>query len=157
MSVEFGVILHATRITPSLNEIKGIALAADKLGFHSIWSSDHMMHPIELDDKPMYYCHEAWTMMSVLGALTEKETLGFNVLVPTFRCPSVLAKMATTLDILSDGRLIMCLGSGWFKREFEAYGIPWDEDHDERIKRDIRFNLTSVLNSCGKMNVKSYL
>lgn len=136
MSIEFGVILHAARITPSIREIKEIALAADKLGFHSLWSSDHMMHPFDLDDKLTYYCHEAWTMMTALGALTENVKIGFNVLVPTFRHPSVLAKMATTLDILTDGRLIMCLGSGWFKREYEAYGIPWDEDHDERIERE---------------------
>lgn len=134
MDVEFGVILQCKKLTPSFKEIKKIALEADELGFHSIWISDHLMHPAQVEDKPMYFCHEAWTTMSALGALTQNIRLGFNVLIPYFRHPSVIAKMATTLDILTNGRLILCLGAGWFEREFEAYGVPWIEDHDERIE-----------------------
>jgi alkanesulfonate monooxygenase SsuD/methylene tetrahydromethanopterin reductase-like flavin-dependent oxidoreductase (luciferase family) len=52
-----------------------------------------------------------------------------------FRYPAVLAKMCATLDDISDGRFRFALGAGWFKREFQAYGVPWDEDHDARIDR----------------------
>ena len=73
--------------------------------------------------------------MSFFGGITQKVKLGHCVLVQAFRYPSVLAKMAATLDQLTDGRLILCLGAGWFKKEFEAYGLPWDE-HDKRIERE---------------------
>ncbi|MEM2455006.1 MAG: LLM class flavin-dependent oxidoreductase [Candidatus Bathyarchaeia archaeon] len=132
--MNFGVVLQGRTITPSWDEIKEIALKAEELGFHSIWVSDHLMHPFPVPGKPEFYCHEAWTLMSALAALTERIKLGFHVLIPAFRGPAILAKMAATLDIISKGRLIMSLGAGWFKREYEAFGIPWEE-HDERINR----------------------
>lgn len=132
--MRFGVILQGKLFTPSWREIKDTALRAEDLGFDSIWASDHLMHPFPVDGKPMFYCHEAWTLMSVLAALTESVKITFHVLVPGFRSPSVLAKMAATLDVVSDGRLIMSLGAGWFKQEYDAYGIRWEE-HDARVDR----------------------
>jgi len=117
-------------------EIKEISLEADKLGFGSIWISDHMMHPFTVEGYPKYYCHEPLTTMSALGALTNNIKLGFSTLVPVFRRPAVFAKMVTSLDILSNGRLILCIGSGWLKVEHLAYDITWIEDHDERIDNE---------------------
>ena len=133
--MKFGVILQAKHLTPTFEDIKKIALKADELEFHSIWASDHLMHPFPVKGKPRHYCHEAWTIMSALAALTQNVRLGFCVLIPTFRHPSVLAKMAASLDEISNGRLIMCIGAGWFKREYDAYNIPWKE-HDQRIERE---------------------
>ena len=133
MGVDFGVVLQGMAHTPNFSEVKQIALTADELGFHSIWLSDHLMHPFPVEGKPKHYCLEALTTMSALGALTTNVKLGFSVLIPPFRNPAVTAKMVTTLDILSKGRLIVCLGAGWFRREFEAYGVPWNDDHDTRI------------------------
>ena len=135
LNVKFGVSLQGRNFTPNFQEMKQIALKADELGFHSIWTSDHLMHPFPVSGKPEFYCHEAWTTLSALGALTKRVKLGFSVLVPAFRRPSVIAKMATTLDILSNGRLILCIGAGWFKKEYDAYDIPWEE-HDFRIERE---------------------
>lgn len=132
--MNFGAVLQGGTTTPSWNEIKEIALKAEELGFHSIWVSDHLMHPFQAPGKPEFYCHEAWTLMSALAALTERVKLGFHVLIPAFRGPAILAKMATTLDIISERRLIMSLGAGWFKREYEAFGVPWEE-HDGRVDR----------------------
>ena len=120
----------------SYQQIKEISLEADKLGFHSIWISDHMMHPFQVDDYPKYYCHEALTTMSALGALTSDIKLGFSTLVPVFRQPAVTAKMVTSLDILSNGRLILCLGSGWMEVEHLAYDMTWIKDHDERVENE---------------------
>ena len=117
-------------------EIKEISLEADRLGFDSIWISDHMMHPFKVGDFPKYYCHEALTTMSAIGALTNQIRLGFSTLVPVFRRPAVMAKMVTSLDVLSNGRLILCLGSGWMKVEHLAYDITWIEDHNERIDNE---------------------
>jgi len=132
--MNFGVVLQGGPFTPSWEDMKEIALKADELGFHSIWVSDHFMHPFPVQGKPEFYCHEAWTLMSALAVLTEHVKLGFHVLIPTFRGPAILAKMAATLDIISEGRLIMSLGAGWFKREYDAFGFPWEE-HDDRIDR----------------------
>ena len=120
----------------SYQQIKEISLEADKLGFDSIWISDHMMHPFQVEDYPKYYCHEALTTMSALGALTKNIKLGFSTLVPVFRQPALTAKMVTSLDILSNGRLILCLGSGWMEVEHLAYGMTWIKDHNERIENE---------------------
>ncbi len=117
-------------------EIKEISVEADRLGFDSIWISDHMMHPFKVEGFPRYYCHEALTTMSAIGALTNQIKLGFSTLVPVFRRPAVMAKMVTSLDILSNGRLILCLGSGWMEIEHLAYDMTWIKDHDERIENE---------------------
>jgi alkanesulfonate monooxygenase SsuD/methylene tetrahydromethanopterin reductase-like flavin-dependent oxidoreductase (luciferase family) len=71
--------------------------------------------------------------MTALAALTKKVRLGFSMLIPGFRYPPVLAKMAASLDEISNGRLIMGFGAGWFKKEYDAYGISWEE-HDDLIE-----------------------
>lgn len=132
--MKFGVVLQTKSFTPNFKQIKNIALKAEELGFYSISASDHLMHPFPVEGKPNFYCHEAWTLMSALASLTENVKIAFHVLNPAFRNPTLLAKMASTLDEISEGRVIMSLGAGWFKREYEAFGIPWEE-HDNRIDR----------------------
>lgn len=68
---------------------------------------------------------EGWTALAALARDTTRIRLGPSVLCNSYRHPSVLAKMAATLDVISEGRLELGLGAGWFKREFEAYGIPF--------------------------------
>ena len=68
---------------------------------------------------------EGWTALTALARDTTRIRLGTSVLCNSYRHPSVLAKMAATLDVISEGRLELGLGAGWFKREFEAYGIPF--------------------------------
>jgi probable F420-dependent oxidoreductase len=68
---------------------------------------------------------EAWTALSALARDTTNIRLGTSVLCNSYRHPSVLAKMAATLDVISGGRLDLGLGAGWFQREFDAYGIPF--------------------------------
>ncbi|MEM1514603.1 MAG: LLM class flavin-dependent oxidoreductase [Thermoproteota archaeon] len=133
MRIPIGVVLQGKWLTPSWEEIKERALKAEQLGFHSVWVSDHLIHPFPVPRKE-FYCHESCTVMSALAVLTEHVKLGFHVLVPTFRGPAMTAKMAATLDIISNGRLIMSLGAGWFKKEYDAFSIPWEE-HDDRIDR----------------------
>jgi alkanesulfonate monooxygenase SsuD/methylene tetrahydromethanopterin reductase-like flavin-dependent oxidoreductase (luciferase family) len=68
---------------------------------------------------------EGWTALTALARDTKRIRLGTSVLCNSYRHPSVLAKMAATLAVISEGRLELGLGAGWFKREFEAYGIPF--------------------------------
>jgi probable F420-dependent oxidoreductase len=73
---------------------------------------------------------EGWTALTALARDTTRLRLGTSVLCNSYRHPSVLAKTAATLDVISEGRLDLGLGAGWFAREFEAYGIPFPSVRD---------------------------
>ena len=115
--------------------MEALAVKAESLGFDFLCCDDHLISPFETRGTGLGGCHEAWTAMTFLAGRTRTIRLGHMALVPSFRGPAVLAKMASTLDLLSGGRLILTLGAGWYRREFEAYGIPW-EGHRERIHRE---------------------
>ena len=128
MKMDFGCSVG--NMPPGL--VKKIALQADSLGFNCLWGSDHLMAPFAAA-QPGY--NEAWTMMSYLGAITQRAKLSHMVLVTGFRHPGILANMASTLDHFSEGRLILTTGAGWYQKEFEAFDIPW-EKHNERIAKE---------------------
>ena len=92
------------------------------LGFESLWRSDHL-HPLVLE--PQKEALEAWVSFVTLAARTERIRFGAMVTPMTFRHPSVLAKMAASIDVLSKGRLEMGLGAGWCVPEHTAFGIPF--------------------------------
>jgi len=94
----------------------------DTLGYDTAWVFDHFL-PIFSD--PTGPCLEAWTALSALATATRKVRLGVMVTGNTYRHPAVLAKMATTVDIISGGRLILGIGAGWFEQEHQEYGIPF--------------------------------
>jgi probable F420-dependent oxidoreductase len=113
-------------------EIRKIAEIADMEGYASIGVHDHMLNPQgsapggkEMPARFSDGVLEAWTTLSALSTLTSKARLSSAVLCNLFRHPSVLAKMASTLDVISNGRVTVAIGAGWFKSECEAYGIPW--------------------------------
>lgn len=95
---------------------------ADALGFDSAWVFDHFL-PIFSD--PTGPCLEGWTALAALAMATKKVRLGVMVTGNTYRHPAVLAKMATTIDIISCGRLTLGIGAGWFELEHRAYGMPF--------------------------------
>jgi alkanesulfonate monooxygenase SsuD/methylene tetrahydromethanopterin reductase-like flavin-dependent oxidoreductase (luciferase family) len=92
---------------------------AEETGGESIWVPDHL-YPL----RPGMGMFEAWTIMTAVAASTERVQIGAQVLCQSFRSPALLAKMAATLDHVSDGRLRMVIGAGWFEAEYEAFG--WD-------------------------------
>ena len=75
-------------------------------------------------------CLEAWSLLSSLVAKTSKIMLGTLVTCNSFRHPSILAKMASTIDVISNGRLLLGIGAGWKKVEYDAYGIPFPKVQD---------------------------
>ena len=112
-----------------------MALKAETLGFEFICCDDHLMSPFEPEGSQGFGCYEAWTAMSYLAGRTQRIGLNHMVLVPAFRGPGMLAKMAATLDQLSGGRLTLTVGAGWFQKEYDAFQIPW-EKHSQRIARE---------------------
>jgi probable F420-dependent oxidoreductase len=105
-------------------EYASIARAAEEVGFDSIWVGDHYLY--RGDGRPERGPWEAWTLLAGLAMVTERVHLGPLVACLNFHNPAVLAKMAATVDELSGGRLVVALGAGWNRTEFDAYGIPFD-------------------------------
>ncbi len=114
--IGFGVFLLPVGI--SFKEITDRAQAMDELGFHSLWLPDHMWLRGFADQG----CLEAWSTLSALAPLTKRLRLGTLVLCNSFRNPALVAKMASTLDVISGGRLELGLGAGWMDEEYRGYG-----------------------------------
>lgn len=101
---------------------------AERLGYDSVWVADHLVHGF--DDAIL----EGWTTLSVIAGRTSRIKLGTIHLAQPFRAPSIAAKMAATLDVLSDGRLIFFYDCGWQEAEVRMYGLDWPAE-EERIAR----------------------
>jgi F420-dependent oxidoreductase-like protein len=118
--VKFGVILPQDGKT--YKEIVETAKVAEDLGFNSFWLFDHFM-PFFVGKKKDYL--EAWTTLSSLAAETSSIRLGTLVTCVSYRNPALLAKISSTIDVLSGGRLEFGIGAGWYSAEYEAYGYPF--------------------------------
>lgn len=116
---------------PTYSYVKRVALEAEKIGIDSLWIPDHMLNPIKGERAPSL---EAWTLATAIAEATRKVIIAHTTLCEAFRHPAVLAKQAATLNEISNGRFWLSIGAGWFKREYEAYGLPFYE-HDERVAR----------------------
>jgi alkanesulfonate monooxygenase SsuD/methylene tetrahydromethanopterin reductase-like flavin-dependent oxidoreductase (luciferase family) len=101
-----------------------MAQAADRAGLDSVWVADHMI--FRFDDLPTEGRWECWTMLGALAAATTNIEIGPLVSCMGFRNPALLAKMAETVDEISNGRLILGVGAGWHEPEFTSYGLPFD-------------------------------
>ncbi len=109
-------------------EYAAMARAAEEVGFDSIWMGDHLLY--RGDGRPERGPWEAWTMLAALAAVTERVALGPLVASAAFHAPAMLAKMAATVDEVSGGRLVLGIGAGWNRVEFEAFGFPYDHRVD---------------------------
>ena len=105
-------------------ELASMARRAEAVGFDSVWVGDHYLY--RDDGRPERGPWEAWTTLAALAAVTERVTLGPLVACAGFHAPAVLAKIAATVDEISGGRLVLGIGAGWNRTEFDAFGIPYD-------------------------------
>jgi alkanesulfonate monooxygenase SsuD/methylene tetrahydromethanopterin reductase-like flavin-dependent oxidoreductase (luciferase family) len=108
---------------PPYPVIRAVAQAADAGGLDSVWVFDHLLFRFDGETTGI---HECWTILSAIAEATSRVELGSIVMCTAFRNPALLAKMAATLDHVSDGRLILGVGCGWHDPEYEAFGYPTD-------------------------------
>ncbi len=120
--MKFGSLLILSR---SYEKIRNYVLKLEKLGFDSVHAPDHLIGQ-QRKESPWL---EAVTVMSALAADTSTIKLSFAVLCNSFRTPSYLAKVISTLDHISNGRMLMWLGAGWNKKEYRQYGYPFPKAH----------------------------
>jgi alkanesulfonate monooxygenase SsuD/methylene tetrahydromethanopterin reductase-like flavin-dependent oxidoreductase (luciferase family) len=111
--------------TPRWSDILAMAQRSEEVGFDSLWVVDHLLYQFGENDPPRGIW-ECWSLLSALAAVTKKAELGTLVVCTGFRSPALLAKMADTVDEISNGRLILGLGAGYFEREYRAFGFPYD-------------------------------
>jgi len=113
--MKFGVQICQGGMTYS--QFKDAWLECEKLGFDSVWAYDHH------DD-----CLEGWSLISAMAPLSPVIRFGLLVTCNSYRHPPLLAKMAATLDIISNGRLEFGIGAGDAPKEYEGYGWPYPKD-----------------------------
>jgi len=106
------------------------ATKIEALNYESIWVYDHFHTVPKPTQDPTYEC---WTLMSALSQTTEKVRLGQMCTCNSYRNPSYLTKVASNIDVMSNGRLEYAIGAGWYDHEYKAYGYEYPSD-GERLK-----------------------
>ncbi|MBE3558405.1 MAG: LLM class F420-dependent oxidoreductase [Ktedonobacteraceae bacterium] len=101
-----------------------VAQEAERLGFDSIWLFDHF-HTVPTPTQEVTF--ECWTSTAALARDTQRVRIGQMVTCNGYRNPALLAKMASTVDVLSHGRLNFGIGAGWYEQEFRAYGYDFPD------------------------------
>ncbi len=113
---------------PSLLEA---GVRADRLGYDSLWTWDHLYPIVGSHEGPIF---EGWLTLAAWAQATERIRIGLMVGANTFREPALTAKMATTLDHISNGRAILGIGAAWFETEHEAFGFAVRDGFPERLR-----------------------
>jgi F420-dependent oxidoreductase-like protein len=144
MAVRFGLQIPSftfpTRPRDNVYDVaRELALAAESLGMDSVWLMDHLFQipVVAPETDPILDC---WIGLAGLAADTSRIRLGTLVAAAGFRPPSILAKMTSTLDVISHGRLIVGIGAGWCDWEHKAYGLAFPPigERMERLEESIR-------------------
>jgi F420-dependent oxidoreductase-like protein len=127
--VRLGALLWSQYTTwPAMLEA---AQRADRLGYDTLWTWDHLYPVVGDQDGPIL---EGWLALTAMAQATERIRLGLMVGANTLRAPGLTAKMVTTLDHISDGRAILGIGAAWFEPEHRAFGIPFGDGFPERLR-----------------------
>lgn len=123
--MKVGVQLPEAERVVGWPEYRQIALTAEECGLDSIWVGDHLLY--RDDGTGPRGPWEAWSILAGLAEATRRVELGPLVAATSFHSPAMLAKKAATVDEISGGRLVLGLGAGWNRPEYEAFGFPYDQ------------------------------
>ena len=130
MTMRFGAAFWVQRT--GWPELRDAVQRAETAGFDDLWIDDHLLSDEADWPDPKL---EGWTTLAAVAEATTRPALGHMVTANTLRNPGLTAKMATTVDHISGGRVILGIGSGWFEREHEAFGIEFGASTGERLDR----------------------
>jgi alkanesulfonate monooxygenase SsuD/methylene tetrahydromethanopterin reductase-like flavin-dependent oxidoreductase (luciferase family) len=106
-------------------------LRADRLGYDTLWTWDHLYPIVGSPDGPICV---GWLTRTAWAQATQRVRIGLMVGANTFREPALTAKLATTLDHISGGRAILGIGAAWFRTEHDAYGLRFGDGPPERLR-----------------------
>ena len=152
--VEFGITLPGAGPLATSDALMAVATLAESLGFASLWVTDHIaipeqshsLYPYSADRKAPWPSNipylDALTALGWVGAVTRTIRLGTSVLILPLRAPLAVAKAVGTLDHLTGGRVLLGVGAGWLKEEFDLLGQPFD-NRGRRMREAIR-----ILKAC---------
>ena len=121
----YGVAARNFTAFPQMPDARGLVeygAKVEELGYDSLWVWDHVLLGVE----PNFPIIESLTVLTGVAARTSRIKLGTGILVLPLRNPVLLAKQLASMDQLSNGRLLMGMASGWYKREFDAMGVPFE-------------------------------
>jgi len=148
--MRFGFPIPTRGALGTLETIRRLGRAAEEYRYDSVWVSDHIVIPKSSGSKYPYSADgrldleaaqhylEPLTVMSYLAGVTERVAIGSSVLILPYRNPMLAAKMVATLDVLSRGRVILGIGVGWMREEFEALNLATFEERGAATDEYIR-------------------
>jgi len=122
----FGIAMRNFQRFPEMPDAQQLieyGVRMEELGFDSLWVWDLILLGVD----PHFPIIDSLSLLTAVAARTNKIKLGTGILVLPLRNPLVLAKQLSSMDHISGGRLIMGMASGWYKREFDAVGIPFNK------------------------------
>ncbi|HLE28566.1 MAG TPA: LLM class F420-dependent oxidoreductase [Anaerolineales bacterium] len=137
--MKLGVFLPVSGRAAVPEVLADAARQAETLGFDSVWAAERLVNPWIMTTTYPYKADQQWfvspdspfleplTCLTFLAGVTERVSLGISVAVMPYRHPLYTARVATSIDTLSKGRLILGVGIGWMVEEFEALGIPFKD------------------------------
>jgi alkanesulfonate monooxygenase SsuD/methylene tetrahydromethanopterin reductase-like flavin-dependent oxidoreductase (luciferase family) len=127
-NVKFGILLWSQ--AASWNEMLDAAKTVDRLGYTHLWTWDHLYAIFGDPYQPIF---EGYSLLNAWARETERARLGLMVGANTFRNPGLVAKIAATLDHVSDGRAIVGLGGAWMEPEHTAHGLEFGSGNGQRL------------------------
>lgn len=147
--MRFGLHLPSAQAGANAPDILKVATAADRLGFDSVWVFDHLFTPVELASKYPYTASGSYAvgpddpffdplaLYGVVAGATENVRIGSGVIIGAYRHPIVLGKILASIENLAPGRVVLGVGAGWMREEFEALGVSF-EKRGARLEEYVR-------------------